>query len=208
MGKKFTEYAREIVNYLSESFPSLYHGGSDDSQILRKWYRKRIPEHLIKLIIEELPAKDAKNIKLSDIDRAVMERFASYIREEEKTLRREIERERIPERKLEKLAKLIQNILIEIGVDDLSVAERIGKLSELDTFTAEKELYRVEREFYRMLLRSSPHSKECIERSKEQLKKYRFYWPRDSYFTTLKALVKKCLKEKHEIPEFTVVCPH
>jgi len=208
MDEKFYKYARNIIGYLSASLPNLYHGNVDDTKILEKWFKKGIPEHFINVIIHEVTQEKGIRTRLSDIDKIVMDRFKTYKEELRKSLRDDFASEAIPERKLEKLYKLLNDILAELEVYDFTALEKLKKLKKENKLSIERQLLEIEGKFYTVLFNYSPFSKECLEQSKKKLEKYKFYWPKRTYLSTLKALIKKCLKEKHGVPEFTVTQIH
>ncbi len=205
MDEKFSEYARNIVGYLSDSLSTFYQGGVDDTKILESWFKRGIPEHFIKVIIHELVNEKGNKVKISDIDKLVKEKYRNFRKEEEKTLRSAYEFENIPEKKVLKLYEILKNVLLEIDIDDFSIIEELKNISGTSKFQLEKDLIRFEGKFFTFLFKHSPFSKDCLTQAREKLESYKFYWPAKTYELTLKALVKKCLKEKHGIPEFTTV---
>jgi hypothetical protein len=203
--KSLKEYAKEIVTHLEEEYPSLFfYSGSNDTAVLRDWYSMQIPLHFVLLVLSENPPQG--RFTLRDIDRLVRERFKQFTRKEAKFALGSLQEETIPYRKLEKLYTILKSILLELEVEDLSIIEELQELKNRDSLKEiEEELINLEEKFFNLLFEYSPHSEACKQMVTEKLKPYRFYWHERVYEVTERALIKKCLRKKHGIPEFTLL---
>ncbi|TCK05367.1 hypothetical protein [Phorcysia thermohydrogeniphila] len=203
--KSLKEYIREIVTHLEEEYPSLFfYSGSNDTAVLRDWYSMQIPLHFVLLVLSENPPQG--RFTLCDIDRLVRERFKQFTRKEAKFALGSLQEETIPYRKLDKLYTILKSILLELEIDDLSIIERLEELKGLDSLKEiEEELINLEEKFYDFLFQYSPYAESCKHLAVEKLKPYRFYWHEKVYEVTERALIKKCLRKKHGIPEFTLL---
>jgi hypothetical protein len=202
--KSLKEYIKDIIAHLEEEYPSFSYSGSNDIAILRNWYSMQIPLHFVLLVLSESPPQG--RFTLSDIDRLVRERFKQFTRKEAKFALGSLQEETIPYRKLDKLYTIIKSVLLELEVDNLSILERIEELKKLESLKRiEEELINLEENFYNLILKRSPYTEECRQLVTEKLKPYKFYWQKKVYEVTERALIKKCLKKKHGIPEFTLL---
>ncbi|WP_163328368.1 hypothetical protein GFV12_04770 [Desulfurobacterium thermolithotrophum] len=203
--KSLSEYIDEIQIGLEEAYPGkFFFSGSNDLSVVRRWYSLNIPLGFVLLALsdEELP----KRFSLKDIDELVVKKFRKYAQDEAKFALGALRKEVIPYAKLEKLYKILQSILLEIGIEDFSLLEKLKELKRIeDIKQLEEELINFEKTFYSFLYKNSPFRKECKNYAEKLLAPYNIYWHKKVLQLTKKALIKKCLKEKYGIPDFTIL---
>jgi len=200
------EFIKEVLSYIEAEFPNtFYHSGSNDTVLLRKWHSMGItPQHISHALSEEPPEG---RFTLQDIDSTVPKYYTRFLSQEAEDARNTLEKETIPHERLRKLSKVVKLTLIELGAHDSSIPEQISRLAleESNLLKLERALSKLEEHFYAILLKRSSHTKECLKSAEKALRQYGNYWEPEIVKMTKTALVKKCLKEKHRIPEFSVL---
>ena len=203
--KSLSEYLNEIKTGLEEAYPnSFFFSGVNDTPTVREWYSLDIPLGFVLLTLSE--EKLPRRFSLKDIGDLVKKKFKSYTRKEAKDALGTLREETIPYLKLDKLYKILKSVLLEVGVEDLSILEKLRELKKLeDIRQIENELIRFEETFYEFLSKRSPLGEKCKEVAEKKLSPYRVYWHKKVLQLTEKALIKKCLKEAYGIPDFTIL---
>ena len=203
--KSLSEYLNEIKTTLEETYPgSFYYSGSNDTAVVREWYSLEIPLGFVLLTLSE--EKLPKRFSLKDVRNLVKNRFKNYAKEEAKKALKTLKKDPFPYLKLDKLYKILKSVLLEVGVEDLSILEKLRELKKLeDIRQIENELIRFEETFYEFLSKKSPLGEKCKEVAEKKLSPYRIYWHKKVLQLTEKALIKKCLKEAYGIPDFTIL---
>ncbi|ADU96440.1 hypothetical protein Theam_0468 [Thermovibrio ammonificans HB-1] len=187
-------YYREISQFLEDHFEGFRLGGPYDMEVIRQWFRYNLPPYYLLRLKDELP----ESFTLRDIGDFVLRRFLS-----ERNVSF-VPSPVGPSSALERLALRVREILGELGVSDFSIAERILELAaDDDLLEVEKELYSLEKHFFKLLAARSPYAKECREFARKKLEPFRTRWSDKVLALTEQALVKRCLWEKHNVPEFT-----
>jgi len=202
--KDLEKYAQEITTLIKDTFPSFFFSGSNDTPTLREWYSLGIPTSFIHF------ALDGENLRrrfsLKDVRELVKKKFKRYSKEEARKALSTLEEERIPYLRIDKLYTVLKSVLLDIGVEDLSILNKLNKLKDLeDIKEIEKELISFEEEFFRLLEKKAPMSKKCKELAEKRLMPYKFYWKEKVINVTRNALIKRCLKETYGIPDFTIL---
>ncbi len=203
--KTLGEYVNEVKAALEEVYPnSFFFSGASDMAVIRNWYKLGIPPHFVLLALnnDSLPNR----FSLFDIDEVVRKKYRSFTKTEAKEASVLIASETIPYRKLEKLYTILKSILLELDIDDFSCIDPILELKNLNDKTMiERKLEDLEKKFFSILLENSPFASECLKQAEKRLSRFRFYWKKDIALVTKKALVKNCLKEKHGVPDFSLI---
>ncbi len=203
--KSLEEYLNEVKVALEEEYPdSFFFSGASDMAVVRNWYKLGIPPHFVLLALNN----DAppKRFSLFDIDELVRKKYRSFTRDEAREASVSIYSETIPYRKLEKLYTILKSVLMEVNVNDFSTIEAVLELRELnDRVLIEKKLSDIERKFFSVLAKNSPFSHECLRQAERKVSMFKFYWQPKVLSATKKALLKKCLKEKHGVPDFSLL---
>ncbi|SNR61787.1 hypothetical protein [Desulfurobacterium atlanticum] len=203
MDKTLSEYKREIVSYISQTFPNLQFRGSADIKLLERWYYLGIPHTFILKYVTEMEDNPPKSLK--ELQEVIERRFKADKKKEKEHLNMLFKSYSSPQERLRYLYDILQAILISISVDNVLILEKLKELENCDVETVEVELERFEELFYKFLFEHSRDKDEILLEAVKELEPYRFYWDEKIYKMTLKALIKKLLKERYEIPDFTTV---
>ncbi|GEM_PF-963075 len=207
MGEKQTlsEYLEDIRRVLEEVYGEyFYFSGANDMPAVRDWYLMGIEPTFVLLALSDETIK--RKFSLSDIRDLVKKKFKHYALKEAREARSTLREEPIPHAKVEKLYKIVKSILLELEVEDHSFAERLLELQELDNlFDIERELYELEKLFYRILASYSPYVSDCERLADKLVSPYSAYWERDVIALTKSSIIRECLKKKHGVPEFTLL---
>jgi len=202
--KSLDEYAQEVLDCIRDRYENFSYRGQDDIAVIREWYNLGIEPHYVLMALSEENVPDRFTFR--DIREIVKQWFFRECRREADEARRSFSKETLPYNKLEKLYKIVKSILIELQVRDLSIAEKILSLRNYpNLLEVEKALQEIEDRFYEIVEMHSPKLKECREEVKRKLEPYTFYWDVKVYRLTERALIRKCLKREHGIPEFSAV---
>jgi hypothetical protein len=168
VSQSFEEFAKDIVGYIRNSCPSkFYVSGTNDSAFLRFLYSISVPDTLIKRTAEN-EAKRRKRFCLSDIKTQILNEFKTFIRNDSAFSKRGLRSEVVPRGRLSRLKKILLALIVENLDEPMEVdfLKRIEKLKEESSNeTIEKELHRIENDFYGFLLRNFPNAKSCVESS-------------------------------------------
>jgi len=203
MDKTLSEYKQEIVAYISQAFPGLQFRGSADMKLLERWYYLGIPNTLIMKYVTEMEDTPPKTLK--ELQTIIEKRFKEDKRKEKKQLKILLKSYSSPQERLRYLYEILQAVLISISVDNILILEKLKELEKCEVETIEVELEKFEELFYKFLFEHSKDKDNILVEAAKKLEPYRFYWSEKIYKITLKALIKKLLKEKYEIPDFTTV---
>jgi len=202
--KSLEDYARDLLSCIRDHFDNFQWGGSDDYNVIREWYQMGIEPHYVALAISESNVSGI--FRLQEVKDIVKRWYRSECKEEADEARKTLKNETLPYNKVEKLAKIVKSVLIELEASDFSVVRKILSLRDYPSLKeVEEALYSLEEEFYKLLEKTSPKAKKCKERAEKLLLRYEFYWDENVLKATKKALVRKCLRQIYGIPEFSVV---
>jgi hypothetical protein len=188
-------YANELFSFLQEHFDGWRPSGTNDFLVVEKWFQSQIEPAFLLLLKDELPA----TFNLREIDELVQSRYANYC------LTGQTES---PYQRLNRLIEFVEGLFKELGVEDATLVSRLKELQSeenLESFRVEKRLQEAEEALFQLLKERSPFAKECEERAERLVEDYSFYWHSKVLELTKEALIKKCLREKHGVPEFTVL---
>ncbi|OMH40811.1 hypothetical protein [Desulfurobacterium indicum] len=204
MDRSFSEYAREIIKYISETFPYLHFKGSDDQKIIKRWYHLRIPDKFVMKCVTEMQEDSPKTLK--ELGKRV-EKLFKLEKKKERKEKKQLYKEGplTTSERLQCLYDILQDVLLSLPVDNVLILEKLREISELDDELIEEQLEIFEDDFFAFLLNNLPDKDEILKKVTAKLERYRFYWDEKIYKITYKALVKKTLRERYEIPEFTIV---
>ena len=206
--KSLEEYAEEVFRALTEHFEGFDLKGSDDMPVLREWFVLGIdPNYVVYAISDGMSqGKINDRFSLTNIGKFVVNWFKRECRREAEEARRSIREETLPYNRIEKLAKIVKSVLVELKVSDQSLVNRILNLRNCsDLMEVERALSSLEDEFLKVVERNSPKTKECKRKVERLLERYSLYWDEKILKITEKTLVKKCLKRAYGIPEFSVI---
>lgn len=210
MRQSYKEFAIDMIGRIKESCPTkFYSSGANDNAVLKILYLTSIPDTVIMKTVE-VEAKKRKRFCLADLKSQIFREFKKFTRENPGFSRGELKTEVVPTARLSKLKNVLVALIIEnLGdidkLQNLSFLEKIEKLkTKKSKQVIEKELYKIENDFYSFLLKEFPDAKDCIKSSIPKVNPYKYYWKRDTYLITLRAIIKRCLKEKYNVPEFTI----
>ncbi|WP_457569895.1 hypothetical protein [Desulfurobacterium sp.] len=203
MDRSFSEYAREIIRYISETFPHLHFKGSDDQKIIKRWYHLRIPDNFVMKCVTEMEGDSPKTLK--ELGKRIEKLFKLEKKKERKKINQLYKGPLTTSERLQCLYDILQDVLLSLPVDNVLILEKLREISELDDELIEEQLEIFEDDFFTFLLNNSPDKDEILKEATAKLERYRFYWDEKIYKITYKALVKKILRERYEIPEFTIV---
>jgi hypothetical protein len=203
--RSFKEYLNEVKELLTEGFAeNFFFAGASDVQAARELYSIGVkPIYLLYVLQEE---GLSGRFCLSQVKELVKERFKREAEREAKQAVQSYYGEVLPYKRLEKLAAIVRSLLVKLEVEDFGIVERLIELQEEEELLEiERELMRLEELLFKLLESRSPYSKECKEMADKYLEKYAFYWNEKLLELTRKALIKKCLRLKYGIPEFTAL---
>jgi hypothetical protein len=202
--KSLEDYAKDVLSCIRDYFGDFQWRGSDDYNVIREWYHMGIEPHYVLLAISESNVKG--NFRLREVNEIVKRWYRKECRKEASEARETLNEETLPYNRIEKLAKIVKSILIELEISDFSVVKKILSLRDYPSLKeVEKTLYSIEEEFYKLLETSSPKTEECRKKVKDLLSRYEFYWDENVLKASEKALVRNCLRKIYGIPEFSVV---
>jgi len=202
--KSLEDYAKDLLSCIRDHFGTFQWRGSDDYSVIREWYQMGIEPHYVLLALSESNING--NFRLQEVNDIVKRWYRGECKEEANEARKTLRRETLPYNKVEKLAKIVKSVLIELDISDFSIVKKILSLRNYPSLKeVEEALYSLEEEFYKLLEKTSPKAKECKERAEKLLLRYEFYWDENVLKATKKALVRKCLRQIYGIPEFSVV---
>ncbi|WP_457568232.1 hypothetical protein [Desulfurobacterium sp.] len=203
MDKEFSEYANEIVKYISETFPGLHFRGNNDLKIIKEWYYLAIPEKFIMKFVTEMEENPPSSFE--ELGKKVIEMYKVEKSRERKQIKMDMHNTNLsPGEKLKCLYNILQDVLLSISVDNVFILEKLKEISELDDELIEEQLEEFEDVFFSYLLNHVPDRERLKRDAAARLEKYRFYWDEKIYKITYRALIKKILRERYEIPEFTI----
>ncbi len=207
--KSVEDYAKEVWECIKDHFDTYQWGGSsDDFAVIRDWYMIGIEPHYVLFAISEglSQGEISPNFKLQDIKEFVKNWYKKEAREEAEEARKTFKEDNLPYNKIEKLARIVKSVLIELNISDFSIVDKIISLKNYpNLFEIEKSLADLEEEFLKIVERNSPKAKKCRRRAESLLKKYSFYWDKKIVKLTKRTLVKKCLRRVYGIPEFSII---
>jgi hypothetical protein len=203
--RSFKEYLNEVKELLTESFAEkFFFSGASDVQAARELYSLGVePIYLLYVLQEE---GLGGRFCLSQVKELVKEKYKRDTENDARKAAQSYYCEVLPYRRLEKLAAIVKSVLVKLEVEDFGIVERLKELQEEEELLEiERELMRLEELLFKLLERTSPYAKECEEFASRHLEKYAFYWNEKLLELTKKALLRRCLRLKHGIPEFTAL---
>jgi len=111
-----------------------------------------------------------------------------------------------PYEKISRLISYLNYFLLELKVKDKTLVKKLESLlEEEELLVVERELYKVEEELFKLLKEKSPFYQECLRKALKVTNKFSFYWRGKVLELTKEALIRKCLREKYGIPEFSAL---
>ncbi|WP_297445310.1 hypothetical protein [Desulfurobacterium sp.] len=203
MDRNFNEYAQEIIKYIAETFPNLYFRGNDDLKIIKRWYYLAIPETFIMKCVTEMEGDSPKTLR--ELGKKIENLFKIQKKKEREKINKLYKSPLSAAERLQYLYDILQGILLSLPVDNVLILEKLKDISELDGDLIEEALEGFEDDFFAFFIKYLPEKEEILKEAAAKLERYRFYWDEKIYKITYKALVKKMLRERYEIPEFTIV---
>ncbi len=203
MDKSLSKYVERVAGYISQVFPSLQFRGSNDVKVIERWYHLGIPDKSVMSYVTEMEESAPKSLK--ELQKEIINRFKIEKRKEKKNADMLLRSYVSPQERLRYLYTSLQAILLSLPVDNVIILEKLREMEDFDNDLIEKELESFEEVFYKFLYSNSQERNEIFKKATDRIASYRFYWDEKVCKMTLKALIKKLLKEKYEVPDFTIV---
>ncbi|WP_456397476.1 hypothetical protein [Desulfurobacterium sp.] len=203
MDRSFSEYASDIIKYISETFPHLHFKGIEDQKIIKHWYYLRIPSNFVKKCVTEMEGDSPKTLK--ELGRRIEKLFKLEKRKERDKISQLYRSPLTTSERLQCLYDILQDVLLSLPVDNVLILDRLKEIREFDDELVEEQLEIFEDDFFAFLLNNLSDKDEILKEVTARLERYRFYWDEKIYKITYKALIKKILRKRYEIPEFTIV---
>lgn len=193
----FRRYLIDLNNLLNEELEGKYFHSSDDTKIAYKLFKAGInPIKVLEIFMNIQRESPKERLSLKDL-----KPFLKELTEKES------EEEVInPYEKISRLISYLNYFLLELKVKDKTLVKKLESLlEEEELLVVERELYKVEEELFKLLKEKSPFYQECLRKALKVTNKFSFYWRGKVLELTKEALIRKCLREKYGIPEFSAL---
>ncbi len=193
----FRKYLLDLNSLLNEELEGKYYQTLDDSSIAYELFKAKVnPIKVLEVFMTILKESPKERLSLRDL--------RPFLRE---LTEKEQEGKAItPYERVSKLISYLKYLFAELGVEEDNLIRKLEKLlEEEELFKIEGELYRIEEELFKLLEANSPFYQECLKRALKATNRFSFYWKGKVLEITRKAIIKKCLREKHGIPEFSAL---
>ncbi len=193
----FRRYLIDLNNLLNEELEGKYYQTSDDTTIAYKLFKANInPIKVLEVFMNIQRESPKERLSLKDL-KPFLKELTEKEREEEVIT---------PYEKITKLIDYLNYLFLELKVKDKTLVRKLESLlEEEELLVVERELYKVEEELFKLLKEKSPFYQECLKRALKATNRFSFYWKGKVLDLTKEALIKKCLREKHGIPEFSAL---
>ncbi len=193
----FKRYLIDLNSLLNEELEGKYYQTSDDNSIAYELFRANVsPIEVLEVFMTILKESPKERLSLRDLRPFLSE--LTQKEQESKVI--------TPYEKVSRLISYLKYLFAELEVEDDGIIGKLEKLlEEEELFKIEKELYKVEEELFKLLEATSPFYQECLKKALKATNRFSFYWKGKVLEITRKAIIKKCLREKHGIPEFSAL---
>ncbi len=172
--KEYIKRAIEEVRDVSNAFL-----GRSEVALLKKWFNEAVPfEEAVKLLLEHV--KKTKSARLRNIS----------------------PQEYPVQNPSQKIVSQIKQIVKNLNLPP-HILKEIESAFALEPLEREKRLAELEAEFFALLFKNVPDADRLLLKAYRQVEEFRYFWSEAVFDRTLRALVKRYLREEYEVPEFT-----